>query len=173
MALKPGSQSQLRSSKYKMKRIPTTGLKISSYRIFYPYFYCRKMHVVYTQSSFCDLPIRAVTIWEDKELMVHLIFVTSEGQTINADGSEGTSAMKAAVDADVPGIDADCGGACSCATCHVRVPSEFSHLVGPPGSTERDMLEFEDSADDRSRLSCQIILTAEMEGLVLEVADRE
>ncbi|MEQ9590774.1 MAG: 2Fe-2S iron-sulfur cluster-binding protein [Parvibaculaceae bacterium] len=105
--------------------------------------------------------------------MVRLVFMIPEGKTINADGVEGTSAMKAAVDADVPGIDADCGGACSCATCHVKIPAEYRHLVGSPGDTERDMLEFEDSADDRSRLSCQIILTAEMDGLVLEVTARD
>ena len=68
------------------------------------------------------------------------------------------------------GIIGACGGVCSRATCHIRVKPEWVDRVGCPGEDEKDLLELEDGADERSRLSCQIEMTDELDGLVVEVA---
>jgi 2Fe-2S ferredoxin len=80
--------------------------------------------------------------------------------------------MQAAVSANVPGIDADCGGALACATCHVHIATEWMSRIGPPHETERQMLEFDGNVTDASRLSCQIKLDDSHEGLVVEVVER-
>ena len=77
--------------------------------------------------------------------------------------------MEAATDHGVDGIDADCGGVGSCATCHVRVKPEWMDKVGPPEEFEQDILDLEDNANECSRLSCQIDITDELDGLVVEV----
>ncbi|NBB78976.1 MAG: 2Fe-2S iron-sulfur cluster binding domain-containing protein [Verrucomicrobia bacterium] len=81
--------------------------------------------------------------------------------------------MEAAVDADVEGIDGDCGGVCSCSTCHVHVAPEWVERVGPPNETEADTLEFDERTTARSRLSCQIELNDELDGLVVEIPDSQ
>ena len=98
-------------------------------------------------------------------------FITRDGKNIDVDAITGQSLMEAATDADIDGIDADCGGGCSCATCHVHVHKDWLEVVGAPNDLEAEMLEFEDSSNERSRLSCQIEMTDEMAGLVLQVAD--
>lgn len=75
--------------------------------------------------------------------------------------------MQAAVSNGVPGIDADCGGACSCATCHVYVSEEWRNKVGTMEPTEEAMLGLSTDRKDNSRLSCQISVTDELDGLVL------
>ena len=79
------------------------------------------------------------------------------------------SLMEAATFEEVEGIDGDCGGVCSCATCHVKIPPEWREKVGPPSEQEQDILEFEDNADESSRLSCQIDLTDDLDGLTVHV----
>ena len=64
--------------------------------------------------------------------------------------------MRGAIDNGVPGIDADCGGECSCATCHVIVADEWMGAVGPPGEAEESMLDLNPEREANSRLSCQI-----------------
>lgn len=105
--------------------------------------------------------------------MVKVTFRTANGKTFETDEPAGSSAMRAAVNAGVPGIDADCGGACSCATCHVKVVDKWIDQVGSAGETERDMLEFETHTTEHSRLSCQIRLTEDLNGLELEVVPRD
>ena len=85
-----------------------------------------------------------------------------------ADGS----LMQAAVKNGVDGIDADCGGVCSCATCHVKVRPEWLDRVGPAGTTEQTLLELEDKATPHSRLACQIKITDRLDGLVVDVVGR-
>jgi 2Fe-2S ferredoxin len=70
---------------------------------------------------------------------------------------------------DIPGIDADCGGACSCGTCHVYVDPAWIERVGPPGANEKDMLEFAIDPKDNSRLSCQIAVNAGLDGLIVRL----
>jgi len=77
--------------------------------------------------------------------------------------------MEVAVAANVDGIDADCSGACSCATCHVKIRSDWFEIVGEAGELEASMIEFADDADEFSRLSCQIQVSEELDGLVVDV----
>lgn len=101
--------------------------------------------------------------------MPKVSFVESDGRVWEAEAEVGRSVMEAARLANVPGIPADCGGACSCATCHVYISPEWQERVGTPNVLEADMLEAVDHPTDRSRLSCQITLTADLDGLVCEV----
>jgi ferredoxin, 2Fe-2S len=97
---------------------------------------------------------------------------------IEFDGTEhpvevpvGLSVMRGAVNNAVPGIDADCGGECACATCHVYVDPAWVGLIGapPPGSQEETMLSFAAEAEANSRLSCQIAMRDELDGLVVRM----
>lgn len=81
--------------------------------------------------------------------------------------------MEAAISNDIPGIDADCGGACACATCHVYVNESWLDIVGKPQELEAEMLEVAEEVKDNSRLSCQITITAEMEGLVVTTPESQ
>lgn len=101
--------------------------------------------------------------------MAKITFLTSDGQTIELEGQSG-SLMQLAVQNNVPGIDGDCGGVCSCATCHVHVDPAFFEKTGGTSDIEQDMLEFEDNSNEYSRLSCQIQITEALDGIVLKVA---
>ncbi|WP_425424413.1 2Fe-2S iron-sulfur cluster-binding protein [Streptomyces lushanensis] len=99
-----------------------------------------------------------------------MTFVGSAGSEHTVDATAGDSVMAAAVRNGVPGIVAECGGNCSCATCHVWVREEFAPLVGPPGEMEDDLLDM--GVSDRrstSRLSCQIRVTPELDGLTVDI----
>ena len=100
-----------------------------------------------------------------------ITFITPFGQQVVAEAEEGTI-MEAAVDFGVVGIDAVCGGMCSCATCHVHVDPEWVGVTGRAEDDEKELLEFEDSSDPYSRLSCQMPITEALDGLVLRVAKR-
>ena len=95
--------------------------------------------------------------------------VTETGDEITENDATG-NLMEIARQNDADGIIGACGGVCSCATCHVRVKPEWLERVGRPGEDEQDLLELEDGADERSRLSCQIEMTDDLDGLVVEVA---
>ena len=114
-----------------------------------------------------DIPKRSVEGHTD---VPKVIYIDSAGREYAVDAAPGESAMAAAVKNGVPGIVGECGGNCSCATCHVWVRAEYSELVGPPHEAEDDLLDL-GVADRRatSRLACQIRLDAALEGLVLEV----
>jgi ferredoxin, 2Fe-2S len=85
----------------------------------------------------------------------------------------GLSLMRGAVNNGVPGIDADCGGECACATCHVYVDEAWRERIGTPqpGSMEESMLSFAAAAEPNSRLSCQIAMRPEFDGLVVRMPD--
>ena len=85
----------------------------------------------------------------------------------------GKTLMRGAVDNNVPGIDADCGGECACATCHVYVDAAWLDKTGlpEPGSQEATMLSFAASAEPNSRLSCQIRMRPELAGIVLRMPE--
>lgn len=102
--------------------------------------------------------------------MAKITFITQDNETITAEGDSG-SVMELAVANNVKGIDADCGGVCSCATCHVHVAPEFMANLEEASEIEKDMLEFDDNANEYSRLSCQIPITAELDGMTLTVAN--
>ncbi len=101
--------------------------------------------------------------------MAKITFITTNDETITVEGNSG-SVMELAVQNDIKGIDGDCGGVCSCATCHVHVAPEFMDKIGEPEEMEKDMLEFDDDVDEYSRLSCQLTVSDELDGIVLRVA---
>ncbi len=104
--------------------------------------------------------------------MAKITFITRDNQTIILEGTSG-SVMELAVDNDVPGIDGDCGGVCSCATCHVHVIAEHFERTGPANEIESDMLELNDYVNDYSRLCCQIEINDTLDGVVLQVAESD
>ncbi len=99
--------------------------------------------------------------------MVKIVFEAHDGTRREVDGDVGASVMETAIANGVPGIDANCGGACSCATCHVFVDPRWLATVGEAAPMEKDMLEFVDAVQPNSRLSCQIRITPDLDGLVV------
>jgi 2Fe-2S ferredoxin len=81
--------------------------------------------------------------------------------------------MEAAKMADVPGIEAECGGACACETCHVYVDQAWRDKTGAPSDMEEDMLDFAFDVREESRLSCQIKVSSQLDGLVLRVPAKQ
>ncbi len=105
--------------------------------------------------------------------MTKLTFVSFDGVRYDVDAEDGTSVMENAVRNGIPGIEAECGGACACATCHVYVDDEWTEKVGGPDVMEEDMLDFAFDMKPNSRLSCQIKVSSELDGLVLHVPERQ
>ena len=103
--------------------------------------------------------------------MAKITFITHDGTEHAVDADNGVSVMNAAIDNLVPGIDADCGGECSCATCHVVVDDAWMAKVGQPGDREESMLDLNPERESTSRLSCQIPVTEELDGLVVKVPE--
>ena len=100
--------------------------------------------------------------------MVHIVFVDHSGQRRGADIREGLSLMDGASTHRIPGIDGDCGGACACATCHVYVDPGWVDRLPPPNELEKNMLSMAPEPRANSRLACQIVVTPDLEGLVVE-----
>ena len=108
--------------------------------------------------------------------MVKLIFIDPDGKRHEVEAEEGMTVMEVAVKNMVPGIDADCGGACACATCHVYVDPDMAGRIPElleRAEAEEDMLDFAFDVRENSRLSCQIKVTAEMDGMVLQVPEQQ
>jgi 2Fe-2S ferredoxin len=102
--------------------------------------------------------------------MPKVIYRYADGSTREIEANEGQSVMDTAVKNGVPGIVAECGGACSCATCHVYVSDEWTEKVGGPGDLEDEMLDVAAAERrDSSRLSCQIKMSSAIDGLVVEI----
>jgi 2Fe-2S ferredoxin len=101
--------------------------------------------------------------------MPKIIFIEHNGKQHNVQEEVGRSLMQAAVDHLVPGIVADCGGSCSCATCHGYVDSEWVDRVPAADANEQSMLECVLDGTDNSRLTCQIKITPEMDGLIVRL----
>ena len=101
--------------------------------------------------------------------MAKITFVEEAGGRHVIDVDIGQSVMEAAKRNGVPGIRADCGGACACATCHVYVEEDWLERTGTPDGMEEDLLEAADNVRASSRLSCQIKVTAQLDGLTLRI----
>jgi ferredoxin, 2Fe-2S len=101
--------------------------------------------------------------------MVRIIYIEDDGRRHEVDVAEGMSVMEGAVKHLIPGIDADCGGACACATCHVFVDPEWLARTGAPTEMESSMLEFAEPVQANSRLSCQIQVSAALDGLIVRL----
>ena len=105
--------------------------------------------------------------------MVQINFVDHTGTTRTVEAEEGSTLMEAAIRNAIPGIEAECGGACACATCHVYVDEAWREKTGEPTPMEEDMLDFGFDVRPNSRLSCQIKLTADLNGLVVSTPERQ
>jgi 2Fe-2S ferredoxin len=97
--------------------------------------------------------------------MPKIIFVDHAGKERTIEARTGESVMETAVKNGVPGIDADCGGACACATCHVYVDEAFTGKIDAQQEMEKSMLDFAENVKPNSRLSCQIRVTDALDGL--------
>lgn len=106
--------------------------------------------------------------------MVKIHFIEHGGQQQHSvDVVPGRSVMEAAVKNGVSGIQADCGGACACATCHVYVDANWKDRTGAPSEMEGEMLEWVDNRSAESRLSCQIKVTNALDGLVVRIPESQ
>lgn len=105
--------------------------------------------------------------------MVRVRFVGSAGKETDVMISDGVSVMEGAVTAGIDGIDADCGGQLSCATCHVYLGERWVGLVPAPSEEEDALLDFAADRQSNSRLSCQIVVRSELDGLEIEVPARQ
>ena len=105
--------------------------------------------------------------------MASITFIDQSGAERVVEARDGQTVMEAAVINDVPGIDADCGGACACATCHVYVDEAWREAVGAPSPMEEDMLDFAYDVRPNSRLSCQIRVSPALDGLRVTTPERQ
>ena len=105
--------------------------------------------------------------------MAKITFIQHDGKEINANGTPGMTVMETAIKNQVQGIDADCGGACACATCHVYVEPDWLEKVGKRNPMEEDMLDFAFDVRDNSRLSCQIKVSDALDGLRVKVPEKQ
>lgn len=105
--------------------------------------------------------------------MPKVTYIQPNGTARVVEAPVGTTVMEAAVDNDVAGIVAECGGACSCATCHVYVDPAWADKLPPPDAQEDGMLGCVIERRPTSRLSCQIVLGPAQDGLVVEVAPEQ
>ena len=110
---------------------------------------------------------------ELKPPMAKITFVQPDGTRQDVEAKTGNTAMEAAKINVIEGIEAECGGACACATYHVYVDEAWRDKVGKPAAMEEDMLDFAFDVRDASRLSCQIKVTDELDGLVLHVPAKQ
>src|SRR5690606_4421021 len=102
-----------------------------------------------------------------------IIFIEADGTEHAVDAQDGFSIMEAARDNDVPGIEAECGGAGSCATCHVYIGTDWIAAVGRAGRAEHELLELVECRRDESRLSCQINICQDLDGLVVQLPESQ
>ena len=105
--------------------------------------------------------------------MTKLTYIAHDGTQFDVEAENGSTVMENAIRNAVPGIEAECGGACACATCHVYVDEAWAEKTGSPSPMEEDMLDFAFDVRPTSRLSCQIKVSAELDGLVVTVPERQ
>ena len=105
--------------------------------------------------------------------MAKIHFVDHSGETRTIEVENGATVMEAAIRNAIPGIEAECGGACACATCHVYVDDAWREATGAPEQMEEDMLDFAFDVRPSSRLSCQIKVSDALDGLVVRIPDKQ
>ena len=105
--------------------------------------------------------------------MPKITYIEHTGTVHEVEGDVGSTVMEAAIRNAVPGIEAECGGALACATCHVYVRENWFEKTGGPSEMEEDMLDFAFDVRESSRLSCQIKLTDELDGIVVRVPAKQ
>ncbi len=105
--------------------------------------------------------------------MAKITFIDQGGTKREVDAKVGQSIMEAAVANMIPGIDADCGGACACATCHVYVDDAWAGKIKAKDDMEESMLDFAEDVREHSRLSCQILVTDDIDGIVVTTPESQ
>ena len=105
--------------------------------------------------------------------MPKITYIDSGGASRVIDAELGSTVMESAIKNGVPEIEAECGGACACATCHVYVDEQWFEKTGGPSPMEEDMLDFGYDVRPNSRLSCQIKVSDELDGLVVSTPARQ
>jgi 2Fe-2S ferredoxin len=105
--------------------------------------------------------------------MAKIIYIGHDGSRRELELERGMSVMEGAINNNVPGIIAECGGACSCATCHVYIAPEWVDRLPPPEPMELGMLECALDRRENSRLSCQIEVDEALDGLVVEIPEHQ
>ena len=105
--------------------------------------------------------------------MPKITYITSENETHTIDVDNGLTVMEGAVQNDIPGIDADCGGGMACATCHVYVKEEWLDKLPKKEDGEEDMLDMAVVPKKNSRLSCQLIVSDDLDGLIVNIPSKQ
>ena len=105
--------------------------------------------------------------------MAKITYIEHNGKSHTVDVQNGLTVMEGAVQNDIPGIDADCGGSMACATCHVYVKDDWFNKVPPKQNGEEDMWDQAFEPKKNSRLSCQMIISDELDGLIVDLPERQ
>ena len=105
--------------------------------------------------------------------MAKITFISSDAKLYEVDVQNGLTVMEGAVQNDVPGIDADCGGGMACATCHVYVNEDWTDKLPAKEDGEEDMLDMAFEPKSNSRLSCQITVSDELDGLIVNIPTKQ
>jgi len=105
--------------------------------------------------------------------MPKVFYIEFNGKKHEVDVPNGYSLMEGAVKNSVNGIDADCGGSCACATCHIYIDDQWVEKLPKIEEAERDMLDFVSSLKKESRLSCQVMMSNELDGLIVKLPERQ
>ena len=105
--------------------------------------------------------------------MPKITYIEYNGKSHVQEVANGLTVMEGAVQNNIQGIDADCGGSCACATCHVYVDEKWFHKIPKKEDTEQDMLDMAFEPNKLSRLSCQITVTDDLDGLVVKMPSKQ
>jgi len=105
--------------------------------------------------------------------MTKITYIEFDGTEHPVEVRNGLTVMEGAIKNNVPGIDADCGGACACATCHVYVDEAWREKTGTASAMEESMLDFAQNVQPNSRLSCQIKVTDALDGLIVRMPEEQ
>ena len=105
--------------------------------------------------------------------MVKITYIDSGGTARTVEAEIGSTVMETAIKNSIPGIEAECGGACACSTCHVYVDDAWTSVTGEPSPMEEDMLDFAFDVRANSRLSCQLKVGEALDGLVVTTPERQ
>lgn len=112
-------------------------------------------------------------VLHERLTMITINFINSKGIQKSVNAVEGETLMECAKKNDIYEIEADCGGGCSCATCHVYIEKEWIDKIKEPSEMEEDMLDFALNVKDNSRLSCQIKLESDLDGLTVRTPETQ
>jgi 2Fe-2S ferredoxin len=116
---------------------------------------------------------RHSTSFKARRPMPKITYIDASGTGRTVEAEVGSTVMETAIRNNIPGIEAECGGACACATCHVYVDEAWREKTGEPSPMEEDMLDFGYDVRENSRLSCQIKVTDELDGLIVRTPDKQ